>query len=1210
MATFKTASLAAANSVVVAPPISSTTMGSTALRDLSPMRSSSIVDGAILSDVIGGSRRYVADAPTASLAATNSVVVAPPISSTTIRSTALHDLSPARSTSVERRVVDGGFVSDVTGGSRLYVADAPVTRSYVTDATNLGVVSNVTAGIPQRVTYTFADKSAEWEKLMGDVGHKHAEVLRGQWNIIREHLANFAQEIAAVRQDINTLRLADSQNEIHRAEVSRHVREMQAGFRQELVTEKATRQEWSRDLEARLEAAVSLSERAKREGELADNRLTKVSEALEVERREVARFVTLKGDITADVQTLARALEDQIRERGATDVAVKQAIRDLGDRFDQVERATESEIARLRSGVVEEFSSCRAAVEAVDRSVRADLDLMSSGHSELKDHVLKTSRDLEKALKQESMAREELRKGHSAALANFDTKLSEHKSNLDRRATLERVEELVERRVKDPEVTSGHISTLERKLKDELAALSGNMRDSHSDIKEQMRKLKDETARGGRGDISTSFDTLHAKTTKDLADHKSMHNEHRGRLDDLERRLSNQWTSEQHKAHVSSVVDAIERRLSDEHNARHSDHKEQLMNLSREHNAHRAELRDYIAKASAQHKHGLDEVRQGAAANVDAIESKLRAELGEHRASIHDALQEQLSQERQARDRAHTSITNRIEEISRKKDGNSDQTLRDTISASSKEHQDRLTALETRVRDNLAGVAKESQDLYTKHATSLDELERKIRRDFDDHKSTTVSQYNIIREQIGKERQDREVFHSTANTALNALDRKLRDELSSTSNDQHNRHSELKILITKESNERYAELQDAIAKVAQQERSAREDYRSSIATALESLEGKMRREVSSDRGYTDEPKWVREQLNQERQVRERGYNALLERLTGLERRCDTPELMNELLTKERAFMQSQYLSIRDSISKPDLERVLRRMWEVISTHTYNLAALSNRPVASTTAVRLVQDSVPVTTTAPVTTALPALRAPATPTTYIVPATTTTTVPATTATQVAYAKPTPYPTPSYVPSMAMVQGGVKLQEAMSLPPQAPTMASISDVYTRSPIIATRSISPMPVVQKPITSTISSVGTQVVPRSTYVFPRAEVDDVTARPLTTVTTVSGQSQQPPPMAVAGLDLNHDGRTDVIVMGADRNRDGIPDVLQQGQSSAVATIASTSQLVTAKPYPQIDTEALTESAAYMGQIASPSLGTEVYGGSVHLRGGSMAWP
>merc|ERR1712048_127605 len=38
--------------------------------------------------------------------------------------------------------------------------------------------------------------------------------------------------------------------------------------------------------------------------------------------------------------------------------------------------------------------------------------------------------------------------------------------------------------------------------------------------------------------------------------------------------------------------------------------------------------------------------------------------------------------------------------------------------------------------------------------------------------------------------------------------------------------------------------------------------------------------------------------------------------------------------------------------------------------------------------------------------------------------------------------------------------------------------------------------------------------------------------------------------PGAVVGLDLNRDGRADMMVVGTDFNRDGIPDALQQGGS------------------------------------------------------------
>lgn len=48
-----------------------------------------------------------------------------------------------------------------------------------------------------------------------------------------------------------------------------------------------------------------------------------------------------------------------------------------------------------------------------------------------------------------------------------------------------------------------------------------------------------------------------------------------------------------------------------------------------------------------------------------------------------------------------------------------------------------------------------------------------------------------------------------------------------------------------------------------------------------------------------------------------------------------------------------------------------------------------------------------------------------------------------------------------------------------------------------------------------------------------------------------VGPQAMGPPaaaaPLAIAGVDVNHDGRPNYIVSGVDRNRDGIPDILQQ---------------------------------------------------------------
>jgi len=55
----------------------------------------------------------------------------------------------------------------------------------------------------------------------------------------------------------------------------------------------------------------------------------------------------------------------------------------------------------------------------------------------------------------------------------------------------------------------------------------------------------------------------------------------------------------------------------------------------------------------------------------------------------------------------------------------------------------------------------------------------------------------------------------------------------------------------------------------------------------------------------------------------------------------------------------------------------------------------------------------------------------------------------------------------------------------------------------------------------------------------------------------------QQPPqeaPMASVAVDVNHDGRPDVVVTGVDKNRDGIPDVLQ-GDNNAPAKVEPVQQ-------------------------------------------------
>jgi len=80
--------------------------------------------------------------------------------------------------------------------------------------------------------------------------------------------------------------------------------------------------------------------------------------------------------------------------------------------------------------------------------------------------------------------------------------------------------------------------------------------------------------------------------------------------------------------------------------------------------------------------------------------------------------------------------------------------------------------------------------------------------------------------------------------------------------------------------------------------------------------------------------------------------------------------------------------------------------------------------------------------------------------------------------------------------------------------------------------------------------------------------------------------------PMATVGLDMNRDGRADVLVTGVDRNRDGIPDALQQAPPSddlKVALRAAPAQPPSKLPGPsEAFEEDLLEKPASKGGVAS----------------------
>jgi len=162
-----------------------------------------------------------------------------------------------------------------------------------------------------------------------------------QSNLLREQIGNLSREVSAARQDINTLRLADSQYEVQNAEMSRHVRAMQAQLRAEMQEQMSQFQDFGTQVEvgvtssqaqaARAEQTVmELQERMNHDVSIAINRTMATFEENFSSRMEM-QHLQLKMDqkdqavdeLTSEVQSMKRNYDAQFTTSEST---MRQAI--------------------------------------------------------------------------------------------------------------------------------------------------------------------------------------------------------------------------------------------------------------------------------------------------------------------------------------------------------------------------------------------------------------------------------------------------------------------------------------------------------------------------------------------------------------------------------------------------------------------------------------------------------------------------------------------------------------------------------------------------------------------------------------------------------------------------------------------------------------------------------------------------------------------
>lgn len=878
-----------------------------------------------------------------------------------------------------------------------------------------------------------------------------------QGGFVKDQIYNLARELQSLRQDINSLRMTDSQHEMQAAEINRHVREMQAAFRMEIQVELQARQEAT----ARLESDIA----------------TALDEARSMKQKSEYNARALKQQVneSTDVQRLEDRL---IRDLGVFDDRLKKVSSDLEERFARLK--VEERVDQVVNGMVDALEARLAdKQEAGLKKFSEELDILKSSPST--DNVVSIDNSSEVKLKQDMRELAEnlenqvknLQERLGLDLLAVDERLSKVMNEMEDRmgrditATQDRVNQFdLEHHSKHADVKDGIIS-----LVDEQGAKNAELKQFVKDLLEQERAAYDEqnsnmmemlkqSHDGVREDMTKHREGLMKQVLAQLEVERSQRDEAHGSLEDrfekYEQKMADhsRQLSKTQKGHTSALEEAEERlrREMGEHignvGSLHEETKGLMQKIDDKHHGKHADSMSTFEKK-------LDR------AIVDS-EVKLRQELNKLKQgldAVKDNTRDLISQERQTREQHHGMLTEGHENLDRRimealmklqADGevknsslssaiaNAERKLREDMNAISAEHHAKhaenrekmgqatgeLFDSFTELKGELAKHSGNQRDLLNDHrdsiAACLQELEGKLRREI---ASTNEDSKGGLLEQILRERQERENSHgglakshegldkqlkdlqlqiasqqavatSTATGNLNALERKLRDDISGQFNDLHGRHADLKDQLQRGLNGHgliHEDLKDLVAKATNKIEQQAEFHRDTFTSNLEGLDSKLRREIGalSDKHQAG----LREHLAQERQVRERTHASFLERLSGLERkimtelstasmardamRTEFQDVVSNAIAKERSNTQdvlvrtqelvaSQIdnfqkvllqnnlasdkqiasLSTRtemnefprlDTITRIEFEGACQRLWEAIDTHTHTVA---------------------------------------------------------------------------------------------------------------------------------------------------------------------------------------------------------------------------------------------------------------------------------
>mmetsp|Transcript_86725 Transcript_86725/g.165696 ORF Transcript_86725/g.165696 Transcript_86725/m.165696 type:complete len:1239 (-) Transcript_86725:149-3865(-) len=770
--------------------------------------------------------------------------------------------------------------------------------------------------IEERCNKAVADLKSEMRFVM-DAEREELQKLRSDMERESERRAAGVEELSLEIQAVAKTVTAEGQERSQAVEAS--LREVLPQASEEVRQEL---KESAAQLEKSFEAALGLlragvaDEAANRKSELA-----RLSDSIERLEAQPAAFQSRVDMLEQKVQTNLADLDTQHKCRYAelTDRAEK-----VADRADKVaeKQAAElqaiqddfrSQLARMdkvsekNSDYHAEFRNHLSKVASQESEARKDQHASFQASLESVDSRLralisdvKTGMDKHRGTVQDQLDRQ--RQAIAEQFEQTHGSIADHLEDVDRRLKSS-VSQLSSVQGTQQTSLGGLIREVERKLRDELADNAMEFKEfqgRHAELKDMVSKEK-----LLREKQSDSIDSLETRIRRDLADHRSQleqqndsfreqlsrdrmavdskHDSIVSRIDDLDRRLKDPVQVPVMQSPVDpgldrdaahSMLTNLERKLRDEysghtneHRSRHQDLKEQLAQLSGDHSATMSKVNDVLARLTTQERTMRDEHHSFATVSVNSLEQRLRRELGDHQDSLssqHTALRETIAQEQRAREKHHGTINSRFEEVEWNLREAHAAELRKVREETSSEHSNRFAELKDLIGKMCAQEAAAREDIRSSFMAALEALGMKYRREVEDSKAYAEKQSLLLREQVSKERQEREAHLLSMSTSVGALERRVREELEHKLEDQRNNVLELK---------------DGISKSLSVDKVEREELRAALEASLEALEVRIRQELGSSFGGELS---IREHIAQERRLWEKAIGVLTEQLSLVE----------------------------------------------------------------------------------------------------------------------------------------------------------------------------------------------------------------------------------------------------------------------------------------------------------------------------------------